>query len=178
MTERPTPDAPPTPDAADVINALAGIAPGSPLAELRNLRAAVVQHTQGSYDTLIAPADPAGLSLAERAMAALRVAVLTRSGAFRDHYRRRLAELQVAAEPIAQVEGSLDGAMLPARTVAILRHVEMMTAAPRAATPAQIALLQEHGLSARNIVALAQLVAFVNFQVRLLAGLMLIEEGL
>ena len=43
----------------DVLNELAGITPGSPLAELRAQRPEVATHAQGSYTALFDPADGA-----------------------------------------------------------------------------------------------------------------------
>ena len=57
---------------------LAGLAPDSPLALLRRQRPDVVRHLQGSDEAIFAPRDDGGLTVAERAAAALRIAVLLR----------------------------------------------------------------------------------------------------
>ena len=77
----------------DIVDAAAGLAPGSPVAALRRQREAFVRHTQGSHDVLITPADPAGVSLVERAAAALRVASIERDTALIALYRDRLREI-------------------------------------------------------------------------------------
>src|SRR5260221_3568691 len=59
---------PTAPEPPDVIDAVLGIAAGSPLAELRRHRPDFVRYTQGSHDVLLEPADPAGVSLLERAL--------------------------------------------------------------------------------------------------------------
>ena len=64
----------------DVMDQLANLAPDSPLAELRRQRPDVVRHMQGSDEAIFSPADEAGLSRAERAAAALRIAILLRDG--------------------------------------------------------------------------------------------------
>ena len=76
---------------ADIVDAAAGLASGSPVALLRRQREVFVRHTQGSHDVLIAPADPGGISLVERAAAALRVASIERDAPLVAHYRARLA---------------------------------------------------------------------------------------
>jgi len=58
----------------DIVDTAAGLAADSPIAALRRQREAFVRYTQGSSEVLIAPADPGGVSLVERAAAALRVA--------------------------------------------------------------------------------------------------------
>ena len=78
---------------ADVMDQLAGLAPDSPLALLRRQRPDVVRHLQGSDEAIFAPRDDGGLTPAERAAAALRVAVLLRDAALQEHYRARLDAL-------------------------------------------------------------------------------------
>ncbi len=52
---------------------------------------------------------------------------------------------------------------------------DLLTLRPREAAPAHLQALRAQGLSERNIVSLSQLIAYVNFQVRLLAGLQLLQ---
>src|SRR5271170_1486261 len=85
------------PNMADVIDAVAGIAEGSALAALRAQKPDLVRYSQGSHDVLLAPADPGGLSLAERAAVALRIAVLDDHAALAAHYRDRLRAVGGAA---------------------------------------------------------------------------------
>jgi uncharacterized protein YciW len=60
---------------------------------------------------------------------------------------------------------------VPMRLAAILRHVELVTAAPGSATQADIDALRNAGLTPRDIVAITQIVALVSYQVRVVAGL-------
>ncbi len=62
----------------DVINQFAGIAPGSPLAQLREQRPETLRHAQGSFQVLLEPDDPGGVSREEREAIALRVETLER----------------------------------------------------------------------------------------------------
>ncbi|HAM12802.1 MAG TPA: CMD domain protein, partial [Microbacterium sp.] len=71
----------------DVIDTLAGIAPGSPLDELRARRPESRTHAQGSYDALFAPADVSHASIPERAAIATFVASLHRQESAVAHYR-------------------------------------------------------------------------------------------
>lgn len=162
--------------AADVIDHLAGIAPDSPLARLRAARPEVMRAARGSHEALLTPADPAGVSLQERAMIALRVAVLTPSAAATAWYRERLRGLGASDAAVAAVERFPDGPALPAREAAILRHTDRLTTAPRAATPAHLAELKAAGLGPADIVTIAQLIAFVSFQVRAVAALRALAE--
>src|SRR5688572_19475566 len=80
------------PDAAttDVISDLAGVVPGSALAELRTERPEATEHAQGSYAALFDPEELIGLTQAERFATALRVATLHAATGAAAHYRARL----------------------------------------------------------------------------------------
>jgi CMD domain protein len=160
----------------DVINDLAGLRPESPVAELRTRRPDVLRHTQGSYDALLASEDESGLSQAERVLVALRVAILNHSEPLLAHYQQLLTQLGVAADQCAAVAQFPNSAALSPRLSAMLQHVERLTTAPRTATQAELVALQAHGLSARDLVTLAQLIAFLSFQVRVLAGVQSLAE--
>ena len=138
----------------DVIDAAAGLAEDSPVAVLRRQRQEFVRHGRGSHDVLITPAEPAGLSAAERSAIASLVASIEGDAALTAHYR--------ALGPAASSSPRLE---------AMLRHVRMVTTAPGSATPAALTALRDVGLAPRDIVALTQIVAFVSYQVRVAAGL-------
>jgi uncharacterized protein YciW len=146
---------------ADLLNSILGVAEGSALATLRAQRPDILRHTQGSYDVLLTPEDPDGLSLAERALVAQRVAASSGHMALAAHY-----------------QGLVDarGAVAPARREVLLAHAALLATSPGRATPANLVSLQAVGLSERDIVALSQLVAFVAFQVRAAVGLALLRQ--
>lgn len=122
---------------------------------LRHRRDKVVQATQGSYDALFDPT-LADLSLRTRLQVAERVAALSGSAVLQAHYAQRLAH-----DPTA------DEAVLPAALV----FADKLTRRPVEGDQTAIEALQAAGLSAPAIVALAQLIAFVTYQVRVVAGL-------
>jgi CMD domain protein len=153
---------------ADIVDAAAGLAPDSPVALLRRQREVFVRHTQGSHDVLIAPADPGGVSLIERAATALRVASIERDAALIAHYRARLRE----------AGGDPDATEAPPRLAAILRHVELITTNPGTATRADLGALGNAGLAPRDIVTVTQIVAFVSYHVRVVAGLRALAQGM
>jgi len=128
---------------------------GSRVAALRGARPDFVRHTQGSYDAMVAPPQPEGLTAAERALAARRTAELAGHTALAAHY------------------GTLPAAPGP-RDAAILRHAELLATSPGRATRADTEALRAAGLSPKEIVTLSQIVAFVAYQVRVAAGLALL----
>lgn len=161
---------------SDLMNHLAGLLPDSPLAGVRALRPDVVRHTQGSYEKLFIPADPTDLTAVERGLVALRIAALDANPTLLAHYRQQLAPLGVSPEQMAVVEQSDKRVALDPRTTAIMRHVDLITRTPGAATPADLTALQAGGLSVTAIVTLSQLIAFLSFQVRTLTVLTLLAE--
>ena len=147
----------------DDIDRLAGLADDSTLAALRRHRPDVVKHCQGSDDAIFAPAHHGGLTRPEREACALRVASLLRDAVLEEHYHRRLVALG-EAHPLNGARGER-----------ILAHVDRVTLDPADATKADIDALLAAGLSPHAVVSLSQLVAYVNFQSRVLAGLRMLK---
>jgi uncharacterized protein YciW len=145
---------------SDLLGALIGAPDGSVIDQLRSQRPEIKAHSQGYHDVLLSPADPGGLSLAERACIAWRVALLTRHAGLTTHYR---ALADARGEP-------------GARQAVLDAHVTRVTQTPRAAEPAHIDALRAQGLAPRDIVALTQIVAFVSYQARAAFGLRLLVE--
>ena len=154
---------------SDVMDMLAGLTTGSPLAALRRERPDVVKHLQGSDDVIFSPTDDGGLTRAERAAAALRVAQMLRDETLKQHYRTRLDALDPSDALAKTVEGSAQ--ITDSRWDAILVHVDLVTRGPGSAERKDIDNLLAAGISSHAVVSLSQLVAYVNFQSRVLAGL-------
>lgn len=166
-----------TTSSSDVIDAIAGIAPDSAAARARAARPEAVRAAQGSYRTLLEPDDLAGVSHREREVVALRVATLTPDAALAAWHRERLRGFAVPNAVIAAVAQFPAGdAALSPREIAILRHTDLLTRQPGAATPAHVAALQEAGLTPRDIVTVSQLIAYLSYEVRVLAGVRLLAE--
>jgi|SRR5215510_5014159 len=163
----------PTPsDVCDVMDQLAGLAPDSRLGQLRRQRPDVVRHLQRSDEAIFTPRHDGGLSAVERAAAALRIAVLLRDDRLQAHYRARAIEHGGAELAASAADPSTAGREL--RWQHILAHVDRLTTDPNSARREHIDALLASGLSPRAVIALSQLVAYVNFQARVRAGLRLL----
>ncbi len=163
----------------DIIDQLVGIQPNSTTADVRSQRPLVIEYAQRSYDTIFAPtgeAGKSGLSLIERGQAALRVAVLEDSPRLIAHYSQRLAQLGESNSAALTETNVADTHALSGRSAAILRHVDLLTLRPAVASPNDLRLLQAEGLNTCQIVTLSQLIAFVSFQVRIVATLRGLEN--
>jgi uncharacterized protein YciW len=163
---------------------LAGIASTGSVAALRAARADATRYTQGSFDALFDPG-ATRLSLEERFAAASYAAALSAAPEAAFAYRERLLALGSSAESaIAALEGFIaegvthaSAADIDARLAAILKHTHALTTLTP--TPEQSALLRvkQAALSTPEIVALSQLVAFVTYQVRVVAALRALEAS-
>lgn len=141
----------------DILAELAEIAPHSPLAEARAVREAATRHAQGSYEVLFSQQDE-DFTPDERFAIAAKVAKLHQADALAAHY----AGFGLA-DPTS------------ARLTPALAFARLLTFTPVEATPAAIQALTRAGWTSRGIVTLAQLIAFVSFQSRLLNGLRLLN---
>lgn len=188
---------------SDVIDTLAGVAPGSRLDAIRALRAEARKHAQLSYVALLEPADPGGVTTTERFAVAAFVAGLHGRPETGDFYRAGLATsgapaalreavaaaaaagattgpygsypkgpltVEDAAGPAYKIDSATAAALGP-RLSAAFEHVHMLVFHPRDATASSLQSLLGAGWSTTEIVTLSQLVSFLAFQIRVVAGL-------
>ena len=148
----------------DVIDAAAGLAPGSTLHAARRFRATVVEATQASHHALLH--EPVhGLSTADRLRVAVHCCQAAQAPQLAAHYRALLAQ-QPAQEAAS--------AALPA----MQDWAGLLTTDPRRGDRAALHALRTAGLPDAAIVALAQLVAFLSYQTRVVAGLVAVDAAL
>ena len=178
----------------DVIDHLAGLAPSSPLAALRNVRLQAREQAQASYAALFESSELADMSRAERFAVAAFVALLHDDAGIAGFYAAALGGLAdpIAAEAAAARATGPYGAYpagplsaentegpvwhsanpaIPPRLAAALGHAHMLVFHPRDAAPAHLQALIDAGWSTTGIVTLSQLVAFLAFQIRAVTGL-------
>lgn len=161
-------------DAPDAIDEAAGLTAGSATHALRRERPEIVRLSQTSFDAALRPRDPGHLSRAERAALAERMARHFADARLAATYAALLAA-EEAAPAVRALADPAAPAPADARRAAILRHVDLVTLTPEAATMGDIDRLKAAGLTDRDIVTLAGLIAFVNYQIRVAAGLRMLE---
>ena len=182
----------------DVIDTLVGIAPGSKLDAIRANRSEARKHAQASYASLFEPREVGGVAAYERNVIAAFVAGLHGEPRTIAFYAARLPtnlRATVAAEVAAASnkgpyghfpKGPLSTEDAPGptwkmseagrqalgtRLAAAFEHTHMLVFHPRdAAAPALQALL-DAGWSTTDIVTVSQLVSFLAYQIRVVAGL-------
>ncbi|MGY8527556.1 CMD domain protein [Paracidovorax citrulli] len=161
---------------ADLIDRLAGLQAGGATHTLRHRRDKVANATQGSYDALFDPALP-GLTLDERLSVALYAARLTPAAELLAHYRERL---QQAGADAARIDAIAQGdvqTVEPARLRAMLAFTRALIEKPVEGDRDALLTLPAAGLSTPEVVTLAQLIAFLSYQVRLVAGLRALDAA-
>jgi CMD domain protein len=191
----------------DVIDTLAGIAPGSPLDAIRNQRLQARQHAQASHDSLFKPQSEADASKAERIAIACFVAGLHGRPEMEAFYGAALAEAGAPAAwkgaiaaavasakgqgpyghypkgplsaedkpgPLFKVAAAERSALGP-RLAAAFEHTHMLVFHPRDAAPPYLQALIDGGWSTTGIVVISQLVAFLSYQIRVVAGLRVLQ---
>ena len=150
--------------AADVIDTAAGLAPSSALQAARRFRSTVVEATQASHEALLYEPVPS-LSTADRLRVAVHCCEAAEAHQLAAHYRALLVQ---------QPAGDASTPALPA----MLTWAGLLTTDPRRGDREALQALQAAGLADAAIVALAQLVAFLSYQTRVVAGLVAMEAAL
>ncbi|GAU86830.1 CMD domain-containing protein [Bosea sp. BIWAKO-01] len=147
-----------------LIEDMARIRPGTPLAEALAARADILRLSQASHDAVLLPKEAGGLSHGLRAALAARMARQNAQPSLAAHYddlMRRNGE--ILADAVSAVEQT--------RIAAIVAHSDLLTLRPRDATRHDIEALKLVGVDESDIVRLAELAAFVNYQARVIRGL-------
>jgi CMD domain protein len=186
----------------DAIDALAGIAPGSALDALRRRRPLTRTHSQASHEALFHPAEPGGVTLAERHAVAAYVAGLHRdAAAVASHaagldaglaaaVARAVEETQAEgpygrypegplsredqAGPAFALSADTEAALGPCLAAA-LAHAHYLVFRPRDADAEELRKLQAAGWDADAVVTLSQITAFLSYQLRVAAALRVLE---
>ncbi|GAD83579.1 hypothetical protein FEK33_04325 [Nocardia asteroides NBRC 15531] len=144
----------------DVIDTVLGAELAAKVAVVRRSRPVVVDSTQAVHDALFD--GPGGRAFGSERLAAVAAHVAT------------LGEAADLAAFYADRAGAQANSAGDAKLTAALQHATRLTTAPATSTRAHVDELLAAGLTETDIVTVAQLTGFVNYQIRLLAGLALI----
>ncbi|ACM39875.1 MULTISPECIES: CMD domain protein [Rhizobium/Agrobacterium group] len=184
----------------DIIDTLSGIAPGSKGEALRARRPVTKDGAQASWQALFAPGDDSQFSIEERFAVAVFVAALHGQPEIAAFYAEKLATnpallsaIQTAASkgtaigpyghypagPLSSenTEGPAftvadsEKAILGARLSAALEHAHLLIFHLRDSKSQALDALLKAGWSTTGIVTLSQLISFLAFQIRVVAGL-------
>jgi CMD domain protein len=191
----------------DVIDHLVGIAPGDPLDTIRNQRPSARENAQASFEALLHADELAEVSQLERLAIAYWTIALSQS-ASAPYYRGLLADedeatatlldaalpgavttgpygeypdgplsVENVAGPIWSPSDTLAASVGP-RLAAALAHTHLLVYRPRDSSAGALQALLDAAWSTTGIVTLSQLVAFLSFQLRVVAGLTVLKGEL
>jgi uncharacterized peroxidase-related enzyme len=151
----------------DIIDQLLGIEQHSEIWTIRHAREKVAAATQASYEGYFA-SSLSQLNLPQRLEIAALCSELTPCPLLAQHYTKQLAQ----AKNQPHVSGVNDVAMAAAKEFA-----RVLTIKPIDGDKVLLHTLPKTGLDTPTIVALAQLIAFVSFQTRVLQGLIVMRQA-
>ena len=134
-------------------------------------RAAVLEMTRAAEDAVLMPVETGRFPHAVRAALAARIAALHGDEAMAEHYRAMVADPAIRAICDPDNDGTSAGLR------AELAFVDKVAARTRLVAASDISGLQEAGIADADIVRLAELVAFMAYQLRLIAGIRLMNGG-
>ncbi|MBS7811000.1 CMD domain protein [Roseococcus pinisoli] len=189
----------------DVIDRLVGITPGSPLDGIRAQRPEARTHAQKSYEALFTPADAGGVTSAERFALAFYVVGLHGEaetaafygeglppGGLREAVESAVAQTRThgpygafpagplsredKAGPAYAVDAATTSALGP-RLAAAFAHAHMLVYHPRDAGPDTLAAMLAAGWTTTDVVTLSQIVSFLSFQIRVVAGFRVLRRA-
>ncbi|CAN7289913.1 peroxidase-related enzyme [Pseudorhodoferax sp. LjRoot39] len=152
----------------DVIDQAVPLAAGDALYALRRQRPKIVDATQGSYAGMFAPT-VAGVSVVERLLIALHACHLSGAATLAAHYRARLQAEGADAALVAAAEGGAGAS--DARVATLLAFTAKLIVRPIEGDRSAVQSLADAGLAPAAIVAVGQLIAFLSYQIRVVAGL-------
>lgn len=158
----------------DAMDKAAGLSPHDTLFATRRFRPEFVLGAEECRLSVLSPANDQGLAPNLRVALARRMAALNADPVLVAEYDVQLAKLAPSEQLLALARGGTD---LEEPMAAIARHVDLVTLTPKKAEAGHIALLAQAGLNNPQIVALSELIAFVNFQTRVATGLRLMRSA-
>lgn len=143
----------------DIMFEIGDFANNLPVIALREQKPQIFQQIQDYYDATVEPRNPGNIILVERTLIAQRTAAGIPSPVLATWYQTRLDALG----------GEIDEPAPRIRT--ILDRIVLVNTDPDKTTPEDVQALQKAGLEETDIIAVSQLIAFIHYQARLLAGL-------
>lgn len=157
----------------NLIDKAADLREGGIVFTTRRQRPEFVDGTEACRASILSPRTNLGLGPDFRAALAARLAMAIGQPTLGTLYRHYLSE---AASPalLAVADGAVPTG--DPMLVAMVHHADLVTKTPRQSRKQDIERLAAAGLSNPQIVAISELIAFVNYEARVVAGLALLER--
>ncbi|MEC9309617.1 MAG: hypothetical protein VX966_08975 [Chloroflexota bacterium] len=148
-----------------------GIEPTNEILEVLSSREELMSLSQEAHDACIIPKDSGGISLSERAALASRMCNLNSEHQLANYY----AGMVPSGDPALQMADPLLKMTDSPRIDCMLKHTDLVTTHPKDTIASDIQHLEANGFSTADIVRLSELIAFVNYTIRVVKGVRLME---
>ena len=150
----------------------AGISLSPALTEVLLGRSDLIELSQQAHNACLKPQEPGGITYTYRAALAGRIASLHEEFELADHYKSMIPTDDPA---IRNVDQSLS-VSYPGTIEAMIKHSDIVTKNPRNVDDADIKTLEVNGLTTSDIVRLSEIIAFMNYAIRVIKGIRLMGE--
>jgi len=151
-----------------------GVKPGGAVAAALAGRADILSMTRESEQASLLPREPGGLSHGERAALAVRIARLHGEADLAAHYAEFVARAGATGAVAALADPAFKGDG-DRRLAALIVYADLVSLSPKDTTAGDIEGLKAAGMGHADIVRLAELTAFLAYQVRVVQGLKLMQ---
>ena len=155
-----------------VLLTVAQVQQDSPIFDSLSLRSEIFRLSQQAHKACVNPENVGGFDQAERAAIASRICSLNNEDQLANYYADLIPQSSHAIQ-IINPSYSGDG---DRRLEAILKHTDLVTASPKDASEVDIRKLEDSGISTEDIVRLSELIAFVNYEIRVVKGIRSMEQ--
>jgi uncharacterized protein YciW len=146
---------------------VAGVMPNTSAAEAAQTRSGIFDMTQAAEDVVLAPKEEGAWPHSLRAALAARIARMNGDEALAARYLARAGDMSALADPDADIATP--------DLEPVLAFMDKVAGQTRRVDAGDITALQAANVSDADIVRLAELNAFVSYQVRVIAGLRLLS---
>lgn len=157
----------------NLLDQLVDLKPHDLVYKIRQKRPLTIQANQRFFE-LILSCDIQSLSQNERIYTAFYTSLLTKQPILQDYFTHQSPSLSTAILKLIALNRISD--ISDPKLKAILQFTQRVTLNPDSSTPQHLLELQNHGLTTQAIVVLAQLIGFIAYQARLIAGLTAIND--
>lgn len=156
-----------------VVPSAAGITAEHPLAAVLLGRGSIMELTQKSHDAVLTPRDCGGLSRPVRAALACRISRHNGEPVLAAHFHGMIGGAGSEPDSALRIaDPAFDGGD-DTRLKAVIHYADLVAVDPKKAVAQDIEKLTKAGVPDDDIVRLSELIAFVSYQIRLVAGLRL-----
>lgn len=153
----------------DLIDALVGLEVGSNTYAARHFRNEVLTGTQESYDAIFN--EDLSLALSTRWLVALYASQLSSAKELTEHYLEQANREKIDEVSLQAVLNDDLSLLTDTALKAILTFTRTLTLNPIEGDKNALLALTNAGISTPDSIALAQLIAFLSYQIRLVSGL-------